>query len=302
MEQPQEKQEGGDAAVGLGDGRLQRWVCLFGGLLLGVVGVDLGGDVAITNVRFVDQLVGFDGFGRFPGTLQNVGEVIKKFLFLVIEGCLLLDSGLEGAGGEVMEATLREALAEVIESLDAMPGVGLGFLEFGDGFVVFADPEKEQAEIEPDLEVVGIAFGELSCLAEYVRLPFGFEPGPVLLVIGSIGIELLDLLFVAADGGFGNHAFEGRVGGAFDIDELLVTGQGAVVILLLGMEFSNRAEQPRMIGILGKLGFEIGDLLGQDVGSRGVALLLFEGGGSGFITKEVAKGAGAAFERFVAFM
>jgi hypothetical protein len=268
----------------------------------GVVGVDFGGYIAVTDVIFVDELVRFDRFLGFAGTVEDGGELVEQFLLLLIEGGLFTNGGLERSCGEIMEPALGEALTEEIEGLNTEMRVGLGFLEGGNGLVEFTNAKEVKAEIESDLEVVGIALGEFAGLVQDIILAFGLEAGAFLIVIGSVGIELLDALLEVADGGFGYDAFEGGIGGAFGVADLLVTGEGAIVILLLDVEFGGGAKQARMVGIFSELILDMGELLAEDVGGGGVPLLLFEGGGGGFIAEKVAVGTGAAFEGFVTFV
>ena len=87
----------------------------------------------------------------------------------------------------VMEAAAGEALAEVVKGLDAFVGAVLGFLEFLDRLVPALAFEVEQAELEPQLEIVRVFVGELPGAAEFVFQAFRLEPGALFFGVLASG-------------------------------------------------------------------------------------------------------------------
>ena len=207
---------------------------------------------------------------------------------------------MEGAYGEVMEAAAGEALAEIIKGLDAFMGAGLGFLEFLDGLVPALVFEVEEAEIEAELEIVRVFVGELPAAGQFVLLAFGDEVGPRCVGLGGVGIELGDLLVVAAKGGLGDGAFEAGFGHAVHGEDAAVEIECGIEFVALEMEVGDGTEESGIIGLL----FETGEVIGEQF--RGgvlvfdFAIFLFEGNGLVLVFEDVAVGAGAALEGVVA--
>ncbi len=158
--------------------------------LLRVVGVDLGGDILVANVDFVNLFELLDGFFLLVHLFEHRAEVIDEVFFLIIEAGLFFERVLECARGKVVHSATRKALAKIAHCLEPFRRIALRLLKFLDCLGNLAHLEVDFAKFKSNAQVRGITFGTALALFQLINLTFGFEAGQLLRVIRGIRIQL----------------------------------------------------------------------------------------------------------------
>src|ERR1017187_9038733 len=146
--------------------RIAPWLPIISLSLPRIMRVHLCADVAVGNVRFVDDEELLDGLGLFAHLLKHAAEVVDEILFLLVELRTFLDCVLERADGGIIHAAFGKRLRQQAHRRDALVRVALRLLKFRDGLADLARLKIELAQFEADGEVGGILFNTLLRLGE----------------------------------------------------------------------------------------------------------------------------------------
>ena len=119
-------------------------------------------------------------------------------------------------------------------------------------------------------------------------------------VVGRARVELGERMFEFSQRGLSHEPFERWVRCAFGGDDALVILQRFVELFLLRIKLGRGAEQAKISRFLGNARLVIGEQPSGHVVSFDLALFLFQRDGLFLVLQNVAVGAGAVFERFIA--
>src|SRR5665213_1370511 len=81
--------------------------------LPGIIRIHLRADVAVADVRFVDDLELLDGLLFFAHAFQHAAEVVNQVLLFLVKAGLFLDGVLQRARREVEHFPFRKTLREI---------------------------------------------------------------------------------------------------------------------------------------------------------------------------------------------
>ena len=271
---------------------------VIGRLACGVAAFDAFGYVFVAVVHFVDLFVAVEGFVFLAHALVEESELIQDVFFGGVHGEDFASGVAELFDGEVEHAFADVASAELAHGAEADVGIGFRFLEFGDGFAVFADGHELFAEFEAEEEVGGVAFDAFAGFVEegfVLLLDEGFEffadAGAFFVGVPGSG----EPFFAGSDGRFdllelhvGNFADEPGVGAFGEFAGVVIPSHGVGEVFFLFVEGGDLAGEVDAVGL--KLGLLVE--FGQQRDDGGIvfndAVFLLHGDGFLFVFDEVA--------------
>ena len=241
-----------------------------------------------------------DGFLGFPHFLEHDSEFIEQFFFLVVEDEFFFERILKRAGRKIVHTAAGKTLAQIIQGLNAAVRIILGFLKFLNGVGNLSRFKIKRAEFKTDLQVIGVFLRAPPALINQERIPLGFQPRYLLVVVKSLGIQLVRRMIELSQRGFHNRLFQRRIHGPFESDDPIIIFERAIKLLLLRVKLCHRAQQFKIVR------FRLdARLIFQDEPARNVVAFhltpfLLQGDRFCLVLEDIPIGSGAVGKRVIA--